>query len=362
MLRNSLDRGGRSAGGAGSALAQDGEAEWRTTSSLIQTEPPAEEFTRYSYVNPDAPKGGTLNSAAFGTFDSFNPFIVRGTPAAGLSQFGGLLWDTLMQQSPDEAGTSHALIAEAFTYPDDYSSATYRLNPDARWHDGEPITAEDVVWSFEKLKEISPAYSRYYANVTEAVAISEREVEFTFDQTGNRELPHIMGDLAVLPKHWWEGENARGQKRNIANPTLEAPLGSGPYRIASFDPGSRIVWERVEDYWGAEEPVNIGRNNFDRMTYTYFQDDNAEFLAFTRGGFEDIRLENEHAALGGRVQFPGLRARRRHQARVHIGRHPAHAGVRVQHAPAALPGPARAPGADAGLQFRGAEPPSVLRA
>ncbi|MGQ2907512.1 MAG: extracellular solute-binding protein [Aliihoeflea sp.] len=292
--------------GASTALAQDAEAEWRTTSSLIQTEPPAEEFTRYSYVNPDAPKGGTLNSAAFGTFDSFNPFIVRGTPAAGLGQFGGLLWDTLMQQSPDEAGTSHALIAEAFTYPDDYSSAIYRLNPDARWHDGEPITAEDVVWSFEKLKEISPAYSRYYANVTEAVAISEREVEFTFDQTGNRELPHIMGDLAVLPKHWWEGENARGQKRNIANPTLEAPLGSGPYRIASFDPGSRIVWERVEDYWGAEEPVNIGRNNFDRMTYTYFQDDNAEFLAFTRGGFEDIRQETSTRRWAVEYNFPAF--------------------------------------------------------
>ena len=292
--------------GASTALAQDAEAEWRTTSSLIQTEPPAEEFTRYSYVNPDAPKGGKLNSAAFGTFDSFNPFIVRGTPAAGLGQFGGLLWDTLMQQSPDEAGTSHALIAEAFTYPDDYSSAIYRLNPDARWHDGEPITAEDVVWSFEKLKEISPAYSRYYANVTEAVAISEREVEFTFDQTGNRELPHIMGDLAVLPKHWWEGENARGQKRNIANPTLEAPLGSGPYRIASFDPGSRIVWERVADYWGAEEPVNIGRNNFDRMTYTYFQDDNAEFLAFTRGGFEDIRQETSTRRWAVEYNFPAF--------------------------------------------------------
>jgi microcin C transport system substrate-binding protein len=293
-------------GGTGAALAQDAEAQWRTTSSLIQTEPPAEEFTRYSYVNPDAPKGGTLNSAAFGTFDSFNPFIVRGTSAAGLGQFGGLLWDTLMQQSPDEAGTSHALIAEAFTYPDDYSSAIYRLNPNARWHDGEPITAEDVVWSFERLKEISPAYSRYYANVTEAVAISEREVEFTFDQTGNRELPHIMGDLAVLPKHWWEGENARGQKRNIANPTLEPPLGSGPYRIASFDPGSRIVWQRVDDYWGAEEPVNVGRNNFDRMIYTYFQDDNAQFLAFTRGGFEDIRQETSTRRWAVEYNFPAF--------------------------------------------------------
>lgn len=279
--------------------------EWRTTSSLIRTEP-AEEFTRYPHVNPDAPKGGTLNSSSFGTFDSFNPFIVRGTSAVGITQFGGLLWDTLMQQSSDEPGTSHPLVAEAFKYPDDYSSATYRLNPDARWHDGEPITAEDVVWSFDTLKRISPLYGRYYANVTEAVALSDREVEFRFDQTGNRELPHIMGDLTVLPKHWWEGENARGQARNIENPTLEPPLGSGPYRIGSFDAGSRIVWERVPDYWAADLPVNVGRFNFDRIRYTYFQDDNALFLAFTRGGYEDIRRELSTRRWAVEYNFPAF--------------------------------------------------------
>lgn len=295
------------AGALGVALAAGAAAadEWRTTSSLIRTEP-AEEFTRYPYVNPDAPKGGTLNSAAFGTFDSFNPFIVRGTPAAGFTQFGGLLWDTLMQQSTDEAGTSHPLIAEAFKYPEDYSSATYRIDPDARWHDGKPITAEDVVWSFEVLKEISPDYNRYYANVTEAVALSEREVEFRFDQTGNRELPHIMGDLTVLPKHWWEGQDARGRQRNIENPTLEPPLGSGPYRVASFRPGENIVWERVEDYWGADLPVNVGRNNFDRLRYTYFQDDNAEFQAFTRGGFEDVRQELSTRRWAVEYTFPAF--------------------------------------------------------
>src|SRR5690554_6922143 len=141
--------------------------EWRTYHSLIETEPRAEPFERYPYVNPDAPKGGTLNNAAFGTFDSFNPFIVRGTSAAGLTYFGGLLWETLMQQSMEDPGTSHPLIAEAFKYPEDYSSATYRLDPDARWHDGTPITAEDVVWSLETLKEISPQHNRYFANVTE---------------------------------------------------------------------------------------------------------------------------------------------------------------------------------------------------
>ncbi len=282
------------------------ETQWRTTSSLIDPEAERAPFERYAYVNPDAPKGGTLNSAAFGTFDSFNPFIVRGTPGAGFSQFGGLLWDTLMQQSLDEAGTSHGLIAEAFTYPEDYSWAIYRLNPDARWHDGEPITVEDVIWSFEMLKEISPAYNRYYANVTEAVAVSDSEVRFTFDQTGNRELPHIMGDLAVLPKHWWEGTDPRGRQRDIRNPTLEPPLGSGAYRVGAFQPGSRIEWLRVDDYWAGDLPVNVGRNNFDRMVYTYFQDDNAQFLAFTKGGIEDIRRELSTRRWASEYNFPAF--------------------------------------------------------
>lgn len=280
--------------------------EWRTYHSLVETEPRAEPFERYPHVNPDAPKGGTLNSAAFGTFDSLNPFIVRGTSAAGLSEFGGLLWETLMQQSVDEAGTSHALVAEAFRFPDDYSSATYRLNPDARWHDGTPITADDVVWSLETLKRISPLHMRYYVNVMEAVALNEHEVEFTFDQTGNRELPHIMGDLPVLPRHWWEGENARGQQRNIENPTLEPPLGSGPYRIVDVSPGSHIIWERVEDYWGANLPVNVGRNNFDRLRYTYFQDDNASFQAFTRGGYDDVRQETSTRRWMLEYNFPAF--------------------------------------------------------
>lgn len=285
--------------------ADDGR-EWRTSSSLIDPEAETEAFEHYDYVNPDAPKGGTLNSIAVGSFDSFNPFIVRGTAAAGLNRFGGLLYDTLMQQSTDEPGTSHALIAEAFTYPDDYSSATYRIDEDARWHDGEPITAEDVVWSFETLKEHSAIYGRYYANVTEAEAVSEREVEFRFDQKGNRELPHIMGDLAVLPKHWWEGSDDSGEERDVSASTLEPPLGSGPYRIASFEPGSEVIWERVEDYWAADLPVNVGRYNFERRRYTYFQDDNAAWQAFTKGGFEDVRRENRARRWHDGYDFPAF--------------------------------------------------------
>ena len=215
-----------------------GAVEWRSTSSLINPDAETAPFERYDHVNPDAPKGGQLNSVTSGTFDSFNPFIVRGTAAAGLSYFGGMLWDTLMTQSIADPGTSHGLVADAFKYPDDYSSATYRIDERARWHDGEPITAEDVVWSFDTLKQHSQMHNRYYANVTEAVAISEREVEFRFDQTGNRELPHIMGDLPVLPKHWWEGTDSQSRQRDFTRPTLERPLGSGPYQIDSFRAGS----------------------------------------------------------------------------------------------------------------------------
>lgn len=280
--------------------------EWRAISSLID---PAEEeavFERYPYVNPQAPKGGQYNAIATGTFDSFNPFITRGTPAAGLGSFGGMLYDTLMQQSTDQPGASHALIADAFKYPDDYSSATYRIHTDARWHDGEPITAQDVVWSFEMLKKISQTYNRYYANVTEAVALSEREVEFRFDQTGNRELPHIMGDLAVLPQHWWEGKDAQGRQRDIARPTLEPPLGSGPYRIESFRPGSEITWIRVPDYWAADLPVNVGRYNFERRKFIYFQDDNAAWQAFTKGGIQDVRVENRAQRWATEYNFPAF--------------------------------------------------------
>jgi len=185
-------------GVAATAFADD----WRTSGWLIRESKYGDNFQRYDYVNPDAPKGGTLNSTVVGTFDSFNPYVVQGSPAAGFSQFGGgLLYDTLMEQAIDEGSVYHPLVAEAYKFPADYSSVTYRLNPAARWHDGQPITVADVVWSFNVLKANSPMYNRYFENVTEAVAISDREVEFRFNQKGNRELPNILGDLVVLPKH-----------------------------------------------------------------------------------------------------------------------------------------------------------------
>ncbi|WP_442579962.1 extracellular solute-binding protein [Mesorhizobium sp. ASY16-5R] len=283
--------------------------EWQTSSSLMGETKYGKDFQRYDYVNPDAPKGGTLNLVASGTFDSFNSYIVRGAPAAGLAQFGGgLLYDTLMEQAIDEPSVSHPLIADAYKYPADYSSATYRLDPRAKWHDGQPITVDDVIWSFNVLKANSPMYNRYYENVTEAVALNDREVEFRFDQKGNRELPKIIGDMVVLPKHWWEGTDASGKKRDISQPTLEPPLGSAAYKIDSFKPGSEIIWKRVDDYWAAKLPVKVGRENFDTRKYIYIQDDNAAWQAFTKGGLEDIQAENSSRRWATFYNFPAFKA------------------------------------------------------
>jgi microcin C transport system substrate-binding protein len=283
--------------------------EWQTTSSLMGVSKYGQNFERYDYVNPDAPKGGTLNSVAEGSFDSLNPYIVRGTPPAGLVPFGGgLLYDTLMEQSIDEPSVSHPLVADAYKYPADFSSATYRIDPRAKWHDGKPITVDDVIWSFNVLKEHSPWYRRYYENVTEAVAVGEREVEFRFDQKGNRELPKILGDLAVLPKHWWEGVDANGKKRDITQPTLEAPLGSAAYKIESMKPGQEIVWTRVPDYWGAKLPVKIGRENFDRRRYIYILDSTAAWQAFTKGGLEDLHPERSARDWKTKYNIPALTA------------------------------------------------------
>ncbi|MEL6734390.1 MAG: extracellular solute-binding protein [Pseudomonadota bacterium] len=279
---------------------------WKSTTSLADPSKYKDGFEHYAHVNPDAPKGGTLNQAVNGTFDSFNPFIVKGNAAAGLTFFGGFLWDTLMSQGVDEGAVSHALIAEAVKWPQDYSSATFRLNPKARWHDGKPITAEDVKWSMETLRKHSPQHVRYFKNVKDVRVDGERLVTFLFDQTNNRELPQIMGDLPVLPKHWWEGTDAEGNKRDFTTATLEPPLGSGPYKIKSFSAGSSIEWERVKDYWAADLPPRKGRFNFDIRKYTYFLDDNAIWLAFQKGGFEDIREENRAARWQQEYNFPAI--------------------------------------------------------
>lgn len=293
-------------GGAEPAFAGEEPGPWLHGAALFGELKYGPDFKHYDHVNPDAPKGGVDDEIAYGGYDSFNPFVVRGRPAAGLTYSGGLLYDTLLEQSVDQPSASYALIADAFRYPPDFSSATYRIDPRARFHDGTPITPDDVIWSLQTLKANYPLYTSYYHNVVEVEQTGEREVTFTFDVKGNRELPLIMGDLPVLPRHWWEGKDAQGNQRNITEPTAEPPLGSGAYRIAEFDSGKSITWERVKDYWAADLPVRKGRFNFDRIHYTYFLDQNAVWEAFKKGGFADTRRENVSKYWATEYDFPAF--------------------------------------------------------
>ena len=238
------------------------------------------DFKHFDWVNPDAPKGGVVRLWAQGTFDSLNPFSIRGQPAVGVDV---LSYSSLMMDSPDEPSTEYCLICEWVSYADDFTSATFKLRDGARFHDGKPITPEDVVFSLDALKKASPRQAAYYKNVAKAEKTGDREVTFRFDQAGNRELPTIVGQLRVLPRHFWEAKGANGEARDLDRSTLEIPVGSGPYRIKSFDPGRSITYERVADWWAKDLPVTRGQWNFDEFRYTYYRDRTPAFEAFKVG-------------------------------------------------------------------------------
>ncbi|MFN0041824.1 MAG: extracellular solute-binding protein [Alphaproteobacteria bacterium] len=240
-------------------------------------------FKHFRYVEPNAPKGGIVRYAATGTFDNLNPYILKGVPAAGL----GEMFDTLLVGSLDEAGAEYGLVAESVETPADRSWVIFNLRPEARFHDGKPITADDVVFSLETLKSKGhPRYRAYYASVAKVEKLDARRVKFTFKGGENRELPVIIGQLPVLPKHYWEG-------RDFSKTTLEAPLGSGPYRVERIDAGRSIVYRRVENYWAANLPVNVGQNNFDELRYEYYRDRTVQREALKAG---QIDLFQENAA------------------------------------------------------------------
>ncbi len=243
----------------------------------------SKDFKHFDYVNPDAPKGGTMRMASMGTFDSLNPYIDKGTPAAGL----GLIYDTLMTSSADEPFSMYALVAEYAEPAVDNSGITFHLNAKARFHDGQPVTAEDVVYSFELLRDKgSPFYRAYYGDIAKAEALSKRSVRFVFKHNRNPELPLIISQLPVLPKHFWEKESNNFEEGNLTH-----PLGSGPYKIRSAEPGRSIVYERVADYWGKDLPVNKGRYNVDERRYDYYRDANVSLQALKAGEY-DLRFEN----------------------------------------------------------------------
>jgi microcin C transport system substrate-binding protein len=280
---------------------------WRHGVSLLGELKYPPDFKHFDYVNPNAPKGGAVRLTGFGTYDNFN-LVVAGVKGAIVSDILSI-YDTLMVPPLDEVETEYGLLAEGLTYPEDFSSATYRLRPSAKWHDGKPVTPEDVIFSFNAFKANSPQYSKYYQHVLKAEKTGDRDITFTFDAPGNRELPQIIGQLIVLPKHWWEGTDKAGNKRNVANTTLEPPLGDGAYRIKEFVPGRSIVYERVKDYWGKDLPVNIGRDNFDQVRYEYYRDQQVALEAF-KGDQIDFRVEGSAKDWATGYDFPAMTDKR----------------------------------------------------
>jgi microcin C transport system substrate-binding protein len=239
------------------------------------------DFTSFPFVNPAAPKGGEAALAAIGTFDSFNGFVVRGTPAAELTR----LYDTLLRVDADEASTAYCHLAAAVELPADRFWVAFELKPETRFHDGQPVTAADVVWTFETLRTAGrPFYRAYYADVDKVAAEGTGRVVFHFKTNRNRELPLILGEMPVLPKHWWQG-------REFDKPLTDPPLGSGAYRIDRFEFGRSIAYRRVPDYWAKDLPTARGLGNLDVLRYEYFRDATVAFEAFKAGQI-DFREEN----------------------------------------------------------------------
>ncbi len=239
------------------------------------------EFKHLDYVSAQAIKGGNVRLAEIGTFDSLNPFILKGVAAAGVSG----LFDTLTYHASDEAFSEYGLLAESIEVADDNSWVTFSLRPQARFHDGSPVTAEDVIFSFNTLKTKGhPFYRSYYANVQRAEQVGERKAKFSFSSGANRELPLILGQMPVLSKAYWS-------RHEFEKTTLSPPLGSGPYKVESVEPGRSISYRRDPNYWGAGLPINVGRNNFDTIRYDYYRDATVALEAFKAGEY-DFRVEN----------------------------------------------------------------------
>jgi microcin C transport system substrate-binding protein len=289
------------------AQSATGEPVWRHALSLFGDVKYPADFKRFDYVNPDAPKAGIARQILIGTFDNLNIAIsgVKGSLAAAVR----LIYEPLMTSSLDEVSTEYGALAEAASHPDDFSFVIYRLRPQAKWHDGKPVTAEDVIFSLDTFKKYDPMASAYYRHVVKAEKIGDREVKFVFDMPGNRELPQIVGQLTVLPKHWWEGTDSQGRKRDISATTLEIPLGSGAYRLKEFVAGRTVTLERVKDYWGHDLSVNIGRNNFDELRYEYFRDSIVAIEAF-KADQVDWRTENSAKNWATAYDFPAVADKR----------------------------------------------------
>jgi microcin C transport system substrate-binding protein len=291
------------------AQAQDAtqQKNWRHGLSLFGDLKYQPGFARFDYVNANAPKGGLARQISIGTFDNFNIVVagVKGALAGSIE----LLYDTLLVPALDEVSSEYGLIAESVSYPDDFSSASYRLRAEAKWHDGSPVTPDDVIFSFEAFRKYSPQLAAYYRHVAKVEKTGDREITFTFDAPGNRELPQIVGQLTIMPKAWWEGTDKNGKKRDIGETTLEPPLGGGAYRLKEFSAARTLVYERVADYWGHTLNVNVGRDNFDQLRFEYFRDTTVALEAF-KADTVDWRTENSAKNWATAYDFPAVTEKR----------------------------------------------------
>ncbi len=244
----------------------------------------APEFSHFDYTNPSAPKGGTLKLAVVGdNFDSFNPYIIKGVAAAGVSY----LYQGLTEHSQDEAFSEYGLIAERIYMPEDRSSVTFYLNPNAKFSDGSAIRAEDVEFSFKTLtthEQASPFFSAYYADVESIKITNPLTIQFIFKTNQNKELPLILGQVPIFSKAYWT-------KHDFGKSSLNIPVGNGPYIIESVNPGRTVTLKRDENYWAKDLPVNKGRYNFDKIVYEYYKDNTVALEAFKAGEY-DFRVES----------------------------------------------------------------------
>jgi microcin C transport system substrate-binding protein len=253
------------------------------------------DFKYFPYVNPDAPKGGEVALSTVGTFDNFNPFIVRGNAPSDVFR----VWDTLLKPNADEAEAAYGLLANVVELPADRMGVAFELRPEAKFNDGTPVTAEDVAWTFQTLRDKGrPFYGQYYGDITSVTVEGPRRVVFHFKSAANRELPLILGQMPVLPKHWWEG-------REFDKPLTDPPLGSGPYRIGHFEFGRTLTMQRVPDSWSKDLPVMRGLNNIDTRRTEYFRDSTVSMEAFKAGQI-DFRVENVSKQWATGYDFPAV--------------------------------------------------------
>ncbi len=282
------------------ARAQGQERVFHHGATLFETLKYGPGFAKFDYVNAAAPRAGRIRIAALGAFDSINPFSSKGDSISpGVNE-------TLLKSSLDEPSSEYGLLAESLWYPDDYSMVVYRLRPEARFHDGEPVKPEDVIFSLEQLKKNNAQYASYYKDIVKVEKTGERDVSFSFAMKGNRELPLITGQLPILPKHWWTARDAEGKPRDVASNTLEPLLGSGPYKVERVRPGLSILVKRVADYWGKDLAVNIGQDNFDEIETQFYQD-RAVMLEAFKGDQFDIHVESSSKQWAVGYDFPATK-------------------------------------------------------